>query len=184
MGTYAADRQQRLEQLFLAPARELPSRQFVLAGSMYPWEMKFPPNVRHIEHVAPTDHSVLYSSSRATLNITRNEMARFGYCPSGRFFEAAACGTPIISDCFEGLNTFFEISPDKPELILASDANDVIAALSRSDDELREIAARARRRTLSEHTGDRRAEDLIRYIEEATGRSRQHQLIIAKGEVA
>jgi len=184
MGTYAADRQQKLEQLFLAPARELPSRQFVLAGSMYPWKMKFPPNLRRIEHVAPTDHPALYSSSRATLNITRNEMARFGYCPSGRFFEAAACGTPIISDWFEGLDTFFETSPDKPELILASDANDVIAALSRSDDELREIAARARRRTLSEHTGDDRAEDLIHYIEEAMGRSQQQQLSIAKGEVA
>ena len=183
MGTYAADRQQKLEELFLAPARELSSRQFVLAGSMYPWEMNLPPNVRRIEHVAPADHPALYSSSRTTLNITRNEMARFGYCPSGRFFEAAACGTPIISDWFEGLDTFFEVGPDHPELILASNSNDVIAALSRSDDELREIAARARNRTLSEHTGDRRAEDLIRYIEEAMSGSRQ-QLFTTKGEVA
>jgi spore maturation protein CgeB len=184
MGTYAADRQQKLEELFLAPAQELPFRQFVLAGSMYPWEMEFPPNVRRIEHVAPSDHPVLYSSSRATLNITRNEMARFGYCPSGRFFEAAACGTPIISDWFEGLDTFFETGWANPELILASNTREVIAALSRSDHELREIAGRARRRTLSEHTGERRAEDLIHYIEESISKPRRPQLFTAKGEVA
>src|SRR5262249_21738981 len=89
MGTYASDRQQKLESLFLCPAERLADKQFVLAGSLYPWEMRFPLNVRRIEHVAPDDHSALYSSSRATLNITRNDMARYGYCPSGRFFEAA-----------------------------------------------------------------------------------------------
>lgn len=183
MGTYAADRQAKLEELFLAPARELSSRNFVLAGSMYPWDMRVPANVRRIEHVTPTDHPALYSSSRATLNITRNEMARFGYCPSGRFFEAAACSTPIISDWFDGLDTFFEVGPRTPELILASTSNDVIAALNRNDDELQEIAARGRRRTLAEHTGERRAEVLIRYIEEAMSSSRR-QLFTAKGEVA
>lgn len=183
MGTYAADRQQKLEELFLAPARELPSKEFVLAGSMYPWGMEVPSNVQRIEHVAPTDHSALYSSSRATLNITRNDMARFGYCPSGRFFEAAACGTPIISDWFEGLDTFFDISPERPELIIASSSKDVISALNRSADELRETAARARRRTLAEHTGEHRAEELIGYVEEAIGSSRQ-TLSTAKGEVA
>lgn len=183
MGTYAADRQEKLEELFLAPARELPSRKFVLAGSMYPWEMKLRANIERIDHVAPADHPALYSSSRATLNITRNEMARFGYCPSGRFFEAAACGAPIISDWFEGLDTFFNVGRESPELIVTSSRDEVISALNRSDDELREIAARAYRRTVAEHTGERRAEDLIRYIEETMSNSRR-QLFTVKGEVA
>src|SRR5437868_10993692 len=108
---------------------------------MYPWEMKSPPNVRHIEHLAPTDHSVLYSSSRATLNITRKDMAAFGYCPSGRFFEAAACGTPIISDWFEGLDSFF--TPDE-QIVIAREARDVVHALRRPAEELASIALRAR----------------------------------------
>jgi spore maturation protein CgeB len=186
MGTYAADRQQKLEALFLAPAERMIDKQFMIAGSLYPWEMKFPLNVRRIEHVAPVDHPVLYSSSRATLNITRNEMARCGYCPSGRFFEAAACSTPVISDWFEGLDTFFEVGGAQPELILAKSSEDVIAALGRSDDELAEMAGRARRRALSQHTGEHRAEDLIRYIEEAMSGPPQTrtQSFTAKGEVA
>lgn len=183
MGTYAADRQEKLEELFVAPAQELSSRQFVLAGSMYPWEMTVPVNVQRIEHVAPIDHPALYSSSRVTLNITRTEMARFGYCPSGRFFEAAACCTPIISDWFDGLDRFLDVGSQSPELILANTRNDVIAALNRNDDELQEIAARARRRTLEEHTGKRRAEELIGYIEDAMSSS-QRRLFTAKGEVA
>ena len=186
MGTYAADRQQKLEELFLTPADRLTNKQFVLAGSLYPWENKFPQNVQRIEHVAPADHAILYSSSRATLNITRNDMARSGYCPSGRFFEAAACCTAIISDWFDGLDTFFEVGGDNPELILARNSEDVIEALARNDDELTEIARRARRRALSQHTGEHRAEDLIRYIEEAMDSSPQKrtQSLTAKGKVA
>jgi len=185
MGTYAADRQQKLEELFLAPARSLSEKEFVLAGSLYPWQMSFPANVRRIEHVAPMDHPAFYSSSRATLNITRIDMARCGYCPSGRFFEAAACGTPIISDWFEGLDTFFQVDGDQPELILVERSEDVIAALGRTDHELAEMAERAYRRALEQHTGEHRAADLIRYVAEAIrGSSQQAAQFAAKGEVA
>ncbi len=165
MGTFASDRQAKLEQLFLEPARHLPERQFVLAGSLYPRQWSWPPNVRRFEHVAPAEHPALYSSSRATLNITRGGMAaRGGYCPSGRFFEAAACGTPILTDWFEGLDTFFV--PGE-EIFVVHTADDVSAALRCSDTELHRLASRARQRTLEEYTGAHRARQLLAYLQEA-----------------
>lgn len=161
MGTYAADRQEKLEALFLEPARRLSSEQFVLAGPLYPPQWRWPGNVRRIDHIAPAEHPALYSSSRATLNITRAGMARTGFCPSGRFFEAAACGIPILSDYFDGLDTFF--TPGE-EIVIVNNADEIVAALSRSDEELRRIAQHALERTLSEHTGERRAEQLLRYL--------------------
>ncbi len=186
MGTYAADRQQKLEELFLAPAQHLPQEQFVLAGSLYPWQMQFPGNVRRIEHVSPSDHPALYSSSRATLNITRNEMASSGYCPSGRFFEAAACGTPIVTDWFAGLETFFETEGSAIELLLARSTQDAISAMRLPHEELARIAARARERTLAEHTGEQRADELLRYIEAARNAPpvRESELMTMKGEFA
>lgn len=164
LGTYAPDRQQKLNELFLEPARRRPGLPFVLAGSLYPREWIWPGNVKRFEHVAPGQHAALYSSSRATLNITRREMADSGYCPSGRFFEAAACGTPILTDWWEGLDAFFD---PEHELCVVRTAEDVLACLSLSDGELRAKAERARSRTLADHTGDRRATQLLAHCEEA-----------------
>ena len=178
MGTYAADRQEKLDALLLEPARQLASRKFLVAGSLYPWEWQWPQNVQRFEHVSPSDHSALYSSSRLTLNITRGEMARWGYCPSGRFFEAAACGAPIVTDYFEGLDQFFDIDD---ELLIVETSQDVISAIALPDSELQRIANRGRERTLSEHTGEHRALELIEAIEQASSRTRRPQ---ARGEVA
>ena len=164
MGTYSPDRQPKLEALLLEPSRRHPEKQFLLAGSLYPRNWRWPENVRRREHVAPADHARFYSSSRLTLNITRGEMAANGWCPSGRFFEAAACGTPLITDAWEGLSSFFDL---QSELRVVSSAEDVQAALSTSDEELLAMAARARQRTLDEHTGSVRASQLLRYIDEA-----------------
>jgi spore maturation protein CgeB len=162
MGTYSADRQDRLEELFLEPAKLCAQRQFVLAGSNYPESVAWPANVRRFEHVAPDRHPALYSSSRLTLNLTRAGMAaRGGYCPSGRFFEASACGAPILTDWFEGLDKFF--SPGE-EVFVVHSAEDVAAALRCPDIELARMAARARQRTLQEHTGMCRARQLLEYI--------------------
>ena len=178
MGTYAADRQAKLDSLFLGPARKLVARKFVLAGSLYPWDWHWPENVKKIEHVWPGHHSALYSSSRLTLNITREEMARWGYCPSGRFFEAAACGTPIVTDWFEGLDHFFDC---ESELLVAHSTKDVTSAITTPESELHEIAARARERTLSEHTGEQRARELLGVIEQASNAPRNQR---ARSEVA
>ena len=166
MGTYSADRQDKLDAFFLEPARRMPRRIFVLAGALYPWEWGpyWPRNVFRMEHVAPADHPAFYSSSRLTLNITRDTMATYGYCPSGRFFEAAACGTPIVSDTWPGIEEFFR---DGQEIFLARKFADVMAAMQRTDMELARVAKRARERTLDEHTGDRRAKQLLAYFEQA-----------------
>ena len=166
MGTYAADRQAKLERYFLDVARHAPERTFLLAGSMYPGAeaQRIPLNVKRREHVAPHEHPALYSSSRVTLNITRSEMAAWGYCPSGRFFEAAACGTPIVTDWWEGLESFFDLGR---ELAVADGSDDVARVLQMDDDALLAMAQLARERTLDEHTGERRAIELLAACEEA-----------------
>ena len=157
IGTYSADRQVALERLFLAAARELPSHRFVLAGSQYPADFPWSPNILYKRHLAPDQHPEFYSSSRLTLNVTRAAMAATGYCPSGRLFEAAACGAPILSDSWPGLDQFFE--PER-EIFVASTTDEAVRAIRMSDLELRAVARRARERTLAEHTADRRARDL------------------------
>jgi spore maturation protein CgeB len=164
MGTYAPDRQHKLDDLFLEPARRLPQMEFVLAGSMYPWEWRWPENVHRFDHVGPNQHPALYSSSRSTLNITRKEMAQWGHCPSGRFFEAAACGTPIVTDVWEGLGSFFELGK---EVLPARNAEEVISHLGRTDEELAAVAKRARQRTLDQHTGEHRAQEMLSHLEQA-----------------
>lgn len=175
MGTYAPDRQAGAEELFLEPARRHPEKQFLLAGSMYPWGWSWPGNVRRVEHVAPGDHSRFYSSSRTTLNITRAEMARNGWCPSGRFFEAAACGTPVITDCWPGLEDFFDT---QRELWVVRETADVESALELSDNDLHTMAAGARQRTLDEHTGQVRARQLLAYLIEAQDTASIHSTVL------
>lgn len=161
LGTYAADRQPAVDRLFLAAARARPSQRFLVGGPMYPAEVDRPPNVRWLDHVAPPQHPAFYGSSRLTLNVTRAAMASVGYCPSGRLFEAAACGAPIVSDAWEGLDTFFE--PGR-EILVARDTSDVLDALALSDRELRAIAQRARERVLADHTAERRAHELVTLV--------------------
>lgn len=164
LGTYAADRQAMLAELFIAPAAASPRRRFVLGGSGYPADFPWQRNIFFMSHVAPPDHPAFFSSSRLTLNVTRRDMAAMGWCPSGRLFEAAACGVPIISDNWPGLSSFFKPSE---EILLADSAADTLAALAHGDDELRRIARRARDRVLAEHSSARRAAELIELIESA-----------------
>jgi spore maturation protein CgeB len=164
MGTYAADRQPALEQLLVEPARRLPERRFLIGGAQYPEAFPWTANIFFVRHLPPGEHPAFYSSSRLTLNITRAAMALMGYCPSGRLFEAAACGAPILSDAWEGLDAFFE--PDS-EILVAHDTAGAIGALELSDAELAGIAARARERTLEEHTAARRAAELEHALETA-----------------
>jgi spore maturation protein CgeB len=165
LGTYAADRQPAVEALFVAPARQLPARRFLLAGAQYPADFPWTENTFFRPHVAPPDHPAFYSSSRLTLNVTRQTMAELGYCPSGRLFEAAACGTPILSDWWSGLDEFF--TPGA-EILVARGTDDAVAAVELEDDALASIARRARERTLDEHTADHRARELEQAVEAAT----------------
>jgi spore maturation protein CgeB len=121
---------------------------------MYDGTFPWLPNIFFMNHVPVADHPAFYCSSLLNLNVTRQAMADNGYCPSGRLFEAAACGAAIISDEWEGLNTFFEPCV---EILIAREAQDVISALQRSPAELARIGQAARERTLEQHTADVRA---------------------------
>ncbi|HET6628895.1 MAG TPA: glycosyltransferase [Woeseiaceae bacterium] len=107
LGTYAEDRQDTLEALFVEPARRLPRLRFLIGGAQYPEAFPWSGNIFFVRHVAPEQHPAFYSSSRLTLNVTRRAMREMGYCPSGRLFEAAACGVPLLTDDWEGLDSFF-----------------------------------------------------------------------------
>jgi spore maturation protein CgeB len=169
LGTYSADRQPAVERLFLEPARRLPRHWFTLGGSQYPPEFPWAPNVRYVRHVAPPEHARFFAESRLTLNVTRRAMAEYGRAPSGRMFEAAACGTPVITDAWEGLDEFFAVGGAEPEVLVARDAADVVEAIRCADAELAAIAARARERVLDEHTSARRALELESLLVEAGG---------------
>jgi spore maturation protein CgeB len=166
LGTYAEDRQAILEELFVKPARARPDLRFALGGAQYPHDFPWAPNIFFVRHLPPSLHPAFFSSSRITLNVTRRAMADYGYCPSGRLFEAAACGTPILTDWWEGLDTFFEPGA---EILRVDTAADVFRALEMTDSELRHIAAAARERVLREHTARRRVAQLEAICEEIAG---------------
>jgi spore maturation protein CgeB len=178
IGTYAADRQAALQRLFLDPARRRPSLRFALAGAQYPQAFPWSDNIFFLRHLAPREHPAFYASSRLTLNVTRAAMAAMGWCPSGRLFEAGACGAAIISDWWDGLDAFF--TPGC-EILVAHSEDDVLAALDRPDNELRRIGEAARERVLAEHTSARRAAELEEML--ATAR-RQAPAISAESIMA
>jgi spore maturation protein CgeB len=164
LGTYAADRQATLEMLFLAPARRLPQCRFLMAGSQYPPDFPWAENVWYLSHLAPWQHSSFYSSSALTLNVTRGAMARMGHCPSGRLFEAAACGVPILSDSWPGMEEFF--APGR-EIFVARSTSEAVEIICSSPDERAGVARAARERTLAEHTAAARVQRLVSLCEAA-----------------
>lgn len=164
MGTWSADRQVVLERLMLEPARRWPSGRFVVAGPLYPSGLDWPANVERIEHLPPSEHRDFYNRQRFTLNVTRADMIKAGYSPSVRLFEAAACGTPIISDFWEGLDTIFAIGR---EILISQSPEDTLNHLKRTPPErTRELGERARQRVMAEHTAAHRAEQLEQYAYE------------------
>ncbi|MDA9503085.1 CgeB family protein [Bradyrhizobium sp. CCBAU 11357] len=171
LGTYSEDRQPVLGELLLAPARTLPSDQFVVAGAQYPDDIAWPANVARIEHLAPKQHPEFYAAQRFTLNATRADMKALGFSPSVRLFEAAACGTPVISDRWPGIETIF--APSK-EILLATSPREVVEILrDMPEEQRRTIAHNARRRVLADHTPDHRARQLETYYAEAAARRRR-----------
>ena len=172
LGTYSPDRQPVIERLLIAPARARPDLRFVVAGPQYPWDIAWPGTVERIEHLPPVEHAAFYASLGWTLNVTRADMVAAGYSPSVRLFEAAACGTPIVSDAWAGIETI--LTPGR-EIVIAREGGDVLAALDLPEAERAAIAGAARRRVLHGHTAAHRAGEL-----EATIR----EMMRARGKVA
>ncbi|WP_428487469.1 CgeB family protein [Rhodopila sp.] len=161
LGTYSPDRQDALDRLLLEPARRLPERRFVVAGPQYPADIAWPDNVERIEHLSPSEHAAFYSSSNWTLNVTRRDMISSGYSPSVRLFEATACGVPVLSDQWPGIE---DVLTPAHDLLVVNDTAEVIEALAFPDDRRVAIGSAGRARTLRNHTGRQRAEELIRHL--------------------
>jgi len=176
LGTYSDDRQPTLEALMIEPARILDDQRFVVAGPQYPTDIAWPSNIERIEHVPPHAHRGFYATQAFTLNVTRADMIAAGWAPSVRLFEAAGCGTPIISDAWAGLDSL--LTPND-EILIAQSPADVIGILTSVGTERRHaIGAAARRRVLVEHSAEARARQLESYIAECfeeAGPDRQSQ---------
>ncbi len=164
LGTYSADRQATLQDLLIAAARQRPDCRFLIGGAQYPDDFPWAFNIYFVRHLPPAEHPAFFSSSPLTLNLTRSVMAQMGWCPSGRLFEATACGATVLTDRWEGLETFF--TPGA-EVLPVSSVGDVIAAIDADDAEIARIGRAGRQRTLDEHTSYCRARELISAFETA-----------------
>lgn len=164
LGTYSIDRQPTLQELLIKPAKDFPEEEFAVAGPQYPPDIQWPNNMIRIDHLPPAQHRTFYNSQKFTLNVTRKDMIKAGYSPSVRLFEAAACGVPIISDYWEGIESFFE--PGK-EILIAHTKSQVRGFFENLDPQERwEIGENARQKVLRSHTAKARAKELEEYVSE------------------
>jgi spore maturation protein CgeB len=161
MGTYSDDRQPTVDRLLIEPARCWKEGRFAVAGPQYPDTIRWPRNVKRFQHLEPKKHRRFYNQQRFTLNVTRTDMIAAGWSPSVRLFEAAACGTPIISDCWPGLETLFKIGE---EILIARTPAQVLQYLQDvPEPERQALGQRARKRVMAEHTAAHRARELEGY---------------------
>ncbi|MGH6680849.1 MAG: CgeB family protein, partial [Bradyrhizobium sp.] len=156
------DRESRVEQFFIDVADGLPARNFLLGGAG--WESKtMPINIRRIGHVGTGQHNTFFASGLVTLNVNRDSMAKYGFSPPTRVFEAAGAGACLITDAWEGIDQF--LAPDS-EVLVAADGDDVAGHLDMLDPvRARAIARRARARVLAHHTYRHRARQFHDLIE-------------------
>lgn len=164
LGTYSTDRQPTVQELLNKPAARFPKENFVVAGPQYPSDFKWSHNVERIEHIPPAEHRKFYNSQKFTLNVTRQDMIKAGYSPSVRLFEAAACGVPIISDYWDGIDSIFEL---KTEILIARSYTDVVDYFEAiGEEERKKIGENARQKVMKYHTAKARAKELENYVKE------------------
>jgi spore maturation protein CgeB len=162
LGNRLPDRERRVEEFFLKPANALPRMRFLLGGSGWGDKAKTS-NVKYFDHVYTADHNAFNCTPRAVLNISRDSMARYGFSPATRVFEAAAAGACLITDYWEGINQFLE--PDE-EVLVASSGEDVVELISGlTPERARKIGEGAQRRVLQKHTYSHRAEQVESVLE-------------------
>jgi spore maturation protein CgeB len=157
IGNRLPDREERVREFFLEPARRLPEHTFLLGGNGWS-DMELPPNVRALGHVHTYEHNRLNASARAVLNVNRASMARFGFSPPTRVFEAAGAGACLITDRWPGIEAF--LAPEE-EILIADDGAAVVEILrSLTAERARPIGAAAREAVLRQHTYAQRAEQV------------------------
>jgi spore maturation protein CgeB len=162
LGNRLPDREARVEEFFLNPAKVLKNSKFILGGNG--WKDKpIQGNINYIGHVPTHFHNAFNSSPLAVLNIARDSMAKYGFSPATRIFEAAGAASCIITDEWKGIECFFE--PGK-EILIAGSGEEVVSILDNLDPQrARSIGQRAIKRVLNDHTYEQRAG----LVEEALG---------------
>ena len=162
LGNRLPDREARVDEFFFHPARRLPDRHFLLGGNGWP-DKPMTPNVRYVGHVYTADHNTLNSTATAVLNISRDSMARYGFSPATRVFEAAGAGACLITDAWDGLETFLE--PER-EVLVARNGDEVAGHVRRLTPSVaRAIGDAARRRVLASHTYAHRARQVAALLQ-------------------
>jgi spore maturation protein CgeB len=157
LGNRLPDREARVEEFFLRAAQALPGRRFLLGGAG--WETKpLPGNVHLLGHVGTADHNAFNCTPLAVLNVSRESMARNGFSPATRVFEAAGAAACIVTDAWEGLDRFLEPSVEVLAARDGAEVAEIVAGLG--PDRARAVGLAARRRVLAEHTYARRAEEV------------------------
>jgi spore maturation protein CgeB len=160
-GAYNEECQPILNRLLLEPARRWDAGRFVVAGAQYPRSTRWPKNVKRVPRVSPAKRRAFYNSQRFTLNLTPPSVLASGFSPNVQLFEAAACGTPVITEFWPGLDTFFK--PDDEILISHSRDESLIYLEEISELERRRVGYRGRERVLARHTTRHRANELENY---------------------
>ena len=165
LGNRLPDREARVDEFFLKAAALLPDRRFLIGGAG--WEDKaIPPNVRRAGHVGTRHHNTFFRSGLATLNVNRDSMARFGFSPPTRVFEAAGAESCVVTDRWDGIEDFLEPGS---EILVASNGREVAATLNElTPEEARAIGMSARRRVLAHHTYAHRAREVNSLLGEST----------------
>lgn len=175
IGTSGDDREPHLRRIMLDAAARWPGGRFAVAGAKCAYSQFWPVNVERIGDLTRAEHRAFYNSQRFTLDTASYEMVRAGHSPSTRLFEAAACGSAIISDYWEGVEEFFE--PGR-EILIARSANEILEILhDMTNDERMRVAEAALQRVNRQHTAAHRAKELEAYVEEAMGYSQDHSLV-------
>lgn len=157
LGNRLPDRERRVEDFFLNVAAKLPQQEFILGGNG--WQDKpMSANINYLGHVYTKDHNALNCSPKAVLNISRDSMAKYGFSPATRVFEAAGAGACIITDYWVGIDFFFE--PGK-EILVANSGEEVKQIMqSLTEKEARKIGEAALKKVLAKHTYTHRAKEL------------------------
>jgi spore maturation protein CgeB len=165
LGNRLPDREARVEEFFLHPAACLPHKRFVLGGSGW-GDKAMPANVHYVGHVYTRDHNAFNCTAQTVLNINRSSMARYGFSPATRVFEAAGAGACLITDAWEGIELFLE--PEE-EVLVAQDGDEVAQLLQQLGPErARRIGRAAHARVLAEHTYAHRAEQVVKILDAET----------------
>ncbi|HTG44305.1 MAG TPA: glycosyltransferase [Verrucomicrobiae bacterium] len=166
LGNRLPDREARVEQFFLKVAGQMPEQKFILGGNG--WQDKpLSSNIQYLGHVYTREHNALNCTPKAVLNISRESMARYGFSPATRVFEAAGAAACIITDAWEGIDHFFE--PGR-EILVAHSGEEVEDQLrSLTPERARAIGQAAYQRVLLEHTYTHRAAQLEEVLEAARG---------------